>query len=152
MEFTEIKALGRILRILTLAIQETDHDLTDAEFKGYVSTPTKYLGPLIIKAQNLGALTKKWDRQIETQMQFVNLSTFDSSHILSNEDQGVLLIAYWGYDPEQMSISEAAEFARVSENSIREAVKAGKIKGYKLGNKYYLFKKSIEFYKDNKRG
>lgn len=152
MEISEVQALGRILRILKLALDEVECEITDAEFKGYSRNPSKYFAPLILKAQSSNALTQEWDEQLETQMQFLSPDIFEGTDELSNRDIGILQIAYWHYDPEQMTLKEASEFAGVSENAIRDAVKAGKIKGFKMGNRYRLFKGSVEFYKKNKRG
>lgn len=151
METKDLQTLGRILKILRIALDESECKMTTAEFEGFSRMPSKYFAPIIMRVNKFGALTKNLDEQLGVQISFLNEEVLKEGKPLSIEEQGILQIAYWQYDNEQMSLKEASEYAGVSENAIRDAIKTDKIKGYKIGNKYRLFKKSVETYKKGKR-
>lgn len=55
-----------------------------------------------------------------------------------------MLIAYWQYDTNQLTVKQAAEELGISESAVRKAIDEKRIRSVKRGNTHVIFKRSLE--------
>lgn len=151
MKFTtdELQSFGYFLKLSSQMLESKKIPLTEANLNGFIANPIKYF-PIIMRQLGANHLLTipTYDRQLrEIIDRFPDLSEVKAQPI-SLEDRGIIQIAYAQYDAEQMSISQATEILGISKQAVNQAFQSNKIKGVKLGNRIWLYKRSVYAYND----
>ncbi len=147
MEIEKLQAYGRVLKIFETALERKGKELKHSDFQTYCKYPNRILASLWFQVTDQLSKDTDLDMQLGEQLNIFRLEDIQNKEPISGEDSGALLIAYYKYDVNQLTIEEAAKDAGVSQQAIHDAIRAGKINSIKRRKNVYVFKKSLDNYK-----
>ena len=146
----ELQSFGYFLKLSKTMLESKKIPLTEANFNGFVANPMKYF-PIIMRQLDANHLltVPTYDRQMGEILDHFPDALEHKAEPIPLEERGVIQIAYAQYDPDQVSISSAAEILGISKQAVNQAFQNKKIKGIKLSNRVWLYKRSVYAYQGN---
>lgn len=146
----ELQSFGYFLKLSKTMLESKKIPLTEANFNGFVANPLKYF-PIIMRQLDANHLLTipTYDRQMREIIDCFPDALYSKTVPIPLEERGVIQIAYAQYDAGQMSITSAAELLGISKQAVNQAFRSKKIKGIKLGNRIWLYTRSVYAYKGN---
>lgn len=149
----ELVAFGRIAKTIDCAITEKEYKkgkpalgLRQSEWDGMALHPKTTIGGILQRAASLGAVTGKYDEIL--MYLFDDIDSASDYGTLKNpislEDQGVVMVAYYQFDPNLMDSDEAAKRLDVSKQRLYKLLQDGKLHGLKVNGKWKVCKKSLD--------
>lgn len=146
----ELQSFGYFLKLSKTMLESKKIPLTEANFNGFVANPLKYF-PIIMRQLDANHLLTipTYDRQMGEILDHFPDALEHKAEPIPLEERGVIQIAYAQYDPDQISISSAVGILGISKQAVNQAFRSKKIKGIKLGNRIWLYKRSVYAYQGN---
>ena len=146
----ELQSFGYFLKLSKTMLESKKIPLTEANFNGFVANPMKYF-PIIMRQLDANHLltVPTYDRQMGEILDHFPDALEHKAEPIPLEERGVIQISYAQYDPDQVSISSAAEILGISKQAVNQAFQNKKIKGIKLSNRVWLYKRSVYAYQGN---
>ncbi len=145
----ELQSFGYFLKLSKTMLESKKIPLTETNFNGFVANPMKYF-PIIMRQLDANHLLTipTYDRQMGEILDHFPDALGHKAEPIPLEERGVIQIAYAQYDPDQISISSAAAILGISKQAVNQAFQSKKIKGIKLSNRVWLYKRSVYAYKE----
>ena len=133
-----LRALGYFLGEAKLVLGD---DLKQSDIELMTTYPKRGLASISSKMMTLG----KMDRTVADRIGGI-LDLVDElpEGFLHPRQQGELLLGYYHYSRDMMSVKEAADRLGVSVQSVYKMLESGRLDGYKPGTKMMVFRPIVE--------
>ena len=143
----EARVMGYILGELGYQLERGGDALRPAEIEEYSIRPHRAL-PKVMRRVLTTASPDDWP--IACLMDYLDPDAIDAERTLTLEEQTELMAAYYIYDHEVVTVTQAAEIIGVSRQRVYAMISEGKLTGYRDGSRIVLFRRRVDVWAHGK--